>query len=70
MSPYLVEKESSNFKIGSVKPISFTEHAPTKYNGDKVSYGSYENQKPFTKVFFYNFLFLIIPIKKNFVERN
>jgi oligosaccharyltransferase complex subunit alpha (ribophorin I) len=49
ISAYPVEKESSNFKVGSPKPISFTEQNPSKYASDKVSYGPYEKQKPYTQ---------------------
>lgn len=51
LSAYKIEKESSSFKTNT-KPVSFTENVPTKYIGDKVLYGPYENQNPFTKVFF------------------
>jgi len=48
-SVYPVEKESSSFKVGSPKPLSFTEHNPSKYGNDKVSYGPYENQKTYSR---------------------
>ncbi len=49
-SAYKVEKETSNFKIGTTKPVSFTELAPSKFFSDKLTYGPYENVKPFTQV--------------------
>lgn len=50
LSAYPVLKESCVYKVGPTKPISFTEVAPSKHATDKVTYGPYENTKPYTKV--------------------
>ncbi|TMS38041.1 hypothetical protein L596_004854 [Steinernema carpocapsae] len=47
-SIYGITKESSVFTVGSGKTLSFTESGPTKQTGDRVTYGPYANQKPFT----------------------
>ncbi|KAI1732893.1 ribophorin I domain-containing protein [Ditylenchus destructor] len=49
LSAYAMEKETTNFKVGNTKPISFTELSPSKYATDKVTYGAYEKQKPFVQ---------------------
>uniref|UniRef100_A0A915EKT7 Dolichyl-diphosphooligosaccharide--protein glycosyltransferase subunit 1 n=1 Tax=Ditylenchus dipsaci TaxID=166011 RepID=A0A915EKT7_9BILA len=38
-----------SFKVGSTKPISFTEHNPSKFAAEKVSYGPYEKQKAYVE---------------------
>lgn len=50
-SAYRVEKETSSFKVGSTKPQSFTDlSGVSKFSGDKVAYGPFEDVKPFTQV--------------------
>ncbi|KAI1726427.1 ribophorin I domain-containing protein [Ditylenchus destructor] len=49
LSAYIMDKETTNFKVGNTKPISFTELNPSKYATDKVTYGPYEKQKPFVQ---------------------
>ena len=51
LSAYRVEKETSTFKVGLAKPLSFTDVAgASKFSGDKVTYGPFEDVKPFTQV--------------------
>jgi len=49
LSAYPVEKETNILKVGSTKPVSFTEQSPSKWSSEKLTYGPYENLKPFTK---------------------
>ncbi|KAL3093195.1 hypothetical protein niasHT_022645 [Heterodera trifolii] len=49
LSAYPVMKENCVYKIGSSKPISFTEIAPSKHSQEKISYGPYENTKAYAK---------------------
>nr|CAD2177809.1 unnamed protein product [Meloidogyne enterolobii] len=48
-SAYSLLKETCIYKVGSVQPIAFTDVSLSKYASGKITYGPYENSKPYTK---------------------
>ena len=48
-SAYPVVKETCAYKIGSTKPMDYTKVEPSKFAGDKVTYGPYESSQPYAK---------------------
>lgn len=58
-SPYPIKSEKTVMKLGSTKVEHFTKVAPSKVDGDAVTYGAYDNTKAYTQVYyFYIFFFL------------
>jgi hypothetical protein len=48
-SAYPVEKETSHFKFGTGKLVSHTQ-TNSKHVGDKITYGPFTGQKPYSEV--------------------
>jgi len=49
ISAYHVESESTTFKVGKTKPISFTDINPVKHVSGQIVYGPYQNTPAYSK---------------------
>lgn len=49
-SPYVLERQSTTIKVGSVKVIEFTPVDPAKHQSDTIKYGPYNKIAAFSTV--------------------
>jgi len=72
-SPYVLERQSTSVKVGSVKVVEFTPVEPSKHQGDTIKYGPYNkiaaySTKPITVHYENNSPFLVIKSLNRWIE--
>lgn len=58
-SPYVLEKQSTSVKVGSVKVVEFTQVDSSKHQGDTIKYGPYSKAAAFSTVCFITYIVII-----------